>query len=389
MLSTVNNTNNISTITGNITGSLTSNSTSHSSNNSSTSSDDTYMGCKFLTSSRLFSLQLQDPHLRLQIIAQLLFMVRYLKFAPISLGGSSSKSKSNKAEIEKVEEEMRVYLNALEQRLFSLCLATPYGKEFNGLIRRMLQREGNWLTWKANSCPEFEKNEQKIDLAAIVASYESKANVKKYVEPEPKTYVVTLAPDDIKAVAKSIFTAPDFDEYIKSYEEADDPENGIEEEYHPKHDALYCWRARRLMAERHLSVFANMLDGNIGRGLKKIRGIDEGDGDTTGKIVAANTNDKVDDDINNNNNDKADEDRTSEKADDINFNDQVNDQEEVDTTSMTIESTENEVKVDNNDNDTSENKNESFSATNESKVDDDNVDLEDAHMDKKRKLEDL
>jgi hypothetical protein len=281
---------------------------------------------------------------------------------------------------------MRVYLNALEQRLFSLCLATPYGKEFDSLIRRMLQREGNWLTWKANSCPEFEKNEQKIDLDAIVASYNSKANVKKYIEPEPKNYVVTLAPDDIKAVAKSIFTAPDFDEYIKCYEEADNPENGIDDEYHPKHDALYCWRARRLMAERHLSVFAHMLDGNIGRGLKKIRGIDEGD-DTTGKIEVTNNNDKVDDDSNNNNNDKADEDIISEKADDIN----VNDQEEVDTTTMTIETIENEVKVDNNDNDTPENKNESFSATNENKVDDDddNVDLEDAHMDKKRKLEDV
>jgi len=377
MLSTVNNTNNISTITGNITDSLTSNGTSHSSSNSSTSSDDTYMGCKFLTSSRLFSLQLQDPHLRLQIIAQLLFMVRYLKFAPISLGSSSSKSKSNKAEIEKVEEEMRVYLNALEQRLFTLCLATPYGKEFDSLIRRMLQREGNWLTWKANSCPEFEKNEQTIDLDAIVASYKSKANVKKYHQPEPKEYVLNLAPDDIKAIAKSLFTAPDFDEYIKRYEEAEDPENGIEEEYHPKHDALYCWRARRLMAERHLSVFANMLDGDIGRGLKKIKGIDEGDGDTTGKMEAANTNDKVDDkvddDSNNNNNDIADEDRTSEKADDINVN------EEVDTASMAIESTEN-VNVNTNDIDT---------ATNESKVDDDNIDLEDAHQDKKRKLEEV
>jgi len=248
----------------------------NSSNNNVDSNNDIYMGCKFLTSSQLFALQLQDPQLRLQIIAQLLYMVRYLKFSPISLSSSSSsssKSKIGKAEVEKEEEEMRIYLNSLESRLFQLLHVTPYGKEFDSLIRRMLQREGNWLTWKAMSCPEFEKKEAQIDINNNSKSQSESIPIKA------KEYSVALRQDDVQATAKNIFTNPDFWEYIAEYEWAEDPEQGIEEQYHPKHNPLYCWRGRRLMSERYLKVFADMLDGNIGRGLKSIKGINtEGDG---------------------------------------------------------------------------------------------------------------
>jgi hypothetical protein len=149
----------------------------------------------------------------------------------------------------------------------------------------MLQREGNWLTWKTMSCPEFEKREVKIDINNNTnASSES-------VPAKIKDYKVALLQDDVQATAKNIFTSPDFWEYIDEYEQAEDPEQGIEEQYHPKHNPLYCWRGRRLMSERYLKVFADMLDGNIGRGLKSIKGINtEGDGSES----KANDTDTVD-----------------------------------------------------------------------------------------------
>lgn len=72
---------------------------------------------------------------------------------------------------------------------------------------------------------------------------------------------------------------------FQTFLEAEDPENGIEEEYHPKKsqwvdiiphclfidswwlliNSLFCWRTRRLMAEKDLSVFALMGDGDIGK----------------------------------------------------------------------------------------------------------------------------
>eukprot|EP01034_Spumella_vulgaris_P001087 gene1087-1443_t len=55
-----------------------SDSTSDPQNTSADNDSDVYMGCKFLTSSQLFSLQLRDPVLRQQISVQLLYFVHYL-----------------------------------------------------------------------------------------------------------------------------------------------------------------------------------------------------------------------------------------------------------------------------------------------------------------------
>ncbi len=38
-----------------------------------------------------------------------------------------------------------------------------------------------------------------------------------------------------------------------------------QDEFHPKHDTVYCWRARRLMAANKLSVFEDMAEGNIAK----------------------------------------------------------------------------------------------------------------------------
>ena len=349
LLNTVNNTNNAKAINAN---------------------DDTYMGCKFLTSSQLFSLQLQDPQLRLQIIAQLLFMVRYLKFSPISLGSSSSsKSKAGKAEIEREEEELRIYLNSLDKRLFDLALATPYGKEFDGLIRKMLQREGNWLTWKALSCPEFEKKEKQIDVS------NNNSSVKTPTPITTKEYSVTIAQDDVTATAKTLFTSPDFWEYIESYELADDPEQGIEDQYHPKHNPLFCWRGRRLMADRYLKVFSNMLDGNIGRGLKSIKGINnDGDGDNDGNHLKKDSEKNAIDD-------KKPDDATNAEnidngKDDVNV---TNECKEDNTSENNIDDIADMDPIDNIDTNNDE--------ANDDIVDVEDGEVEDAHEDKKRKLE--
>lgn len=46
---------------------------------------------------------------------------------------------------------------------------------------------------------------------------------------------------------------------------------GIEDEYHPKHDSVYCWRARRLLAEHRLGVFERMADGNLAAGIMELK----------------------------------------------------------------------------------------------------------------------
>lgn len=66
---------------------------SSSSSTSAGSGEEKYMGCKYLTSSELLSLQIRDPLFRQQLAAQILFYVNHLRFHPISLvaaGASTS-----------------------------------------------------------------------------------------------------------------------------------------------------------------------------------------------------------------------------------------------------------------------------------------------------------
>eukprot|EP00957_Ditylum_brightwellii_P053142 4029332-Ditylum_brightwellii.AAC.1 len=61
---------------------------------------------------------------------------------------------------------------------------------------------------------------------------------------------------DLPQISKSLAsTVPLLDEYLDDYIEALDPDNGIEESYHPKHDKLFTWRAMRLMSRNHLTMF--------------------------------------------------------------------------------------------------------------------------------------
>ena len=52
--------------------------------------------------------------------------------------------------------------------------------------------------------------------------------------------------------------------------DCEDPDAGIEDEYHPKHDTMYCWRARRLLANHKLSVFEKMIDGSLHKGINEL-----------------------------------------------------------------------------------------------------------------------
>lgn len=50
---------------------------------------------------------------------------------------------------------------------------------------------------------------------------------------------------------------PTLEAHLQPYLDALDPENGIEEAYHPKNDSLYMWRANRLYAKHQLHRLSN------------------------------------------------------------------------------------------------------------------------------------
>ncbi|XP_034223761.1 THO complex subunit 1 isoform X2 [Prunus dulcis] len=100
---------------------------------------------KYLTSSKLMGLELKDPSFRRHILVQCLILFDYLK-AP----GKSEKdlpSDSMKEEIKSCEERVKKLLE----------MTPPKGENFLHKIEHILEREKNWVWWKRDGCPPFEK----------------------------------------------------------------------------------------------------------------------------------------------------------------------------------------------------------------------------------------
>ncbi|KAH7664353.1 THO complex subunit THOC1 protein [Dioscorea alata] len=115
--------------------------------------DEAAFSIKYLTSSKLMGLELRDPSFRRHILVQCLILFDYLK----------SPAKNDK---DGPSESMKEEIGACEERVKKLLEITPpKGKEFLQSIDHILQREKNWVWWKRDGCPAFEK--QPIERKAL------------------------------------------------------------------------------------------------------------------------------------------------------------------------------------------------------------------------------
>ncbi|KAF5442868.1 hypothetical protein F2P56_035483 [Juglans regia] len=100
---------------------------------------------KYLTSTKLMGLELKDSSFRRHILVQCLILFDYLR-AP----GKNEKdlpSESMKEEIKSCEERVKKLLE----------MTPPKGKDFLSKTEHILEREKNWVWWKRDGCPAFEK----------------------------------------------------------------------------------------------------------------------------------------------------------------------------------------------------------------------------------------
>lgn len=206
----------------------------------------------------------------------------YLLFA-VPLASEQPPTKRNVKEKESLPKTLNILeeLHVVESRTFYLLeLTPPNGHEYCKALRILLDREINWLEWKKDTrCKEFERNcklklQGSIDTSALLriseVNHAKKRNIPSSANPTI-SYITSITVKDISLAAKFILRdVVTYEKHIESYLEAEDPDNGIDEEYHPKNDTVYCWRARRLLADHRLSVFSHMSDGDIGSGLKHL-----------------------------------------------------------------------------------------------------------------------
>lgn len=103
------------------------------------------------------------------------------------------------------------------------------------VVQRILDREENWIRWKNAGCNPFEKNTKIVVVKRKVAETTGKVDERPSKKPATKSYTFDCSDNHIKSVAsKWTSSQADFDDKVQEYIDADDPENGIEEEYHPK-----------------------------------------------------------------------------------------------------------------------------------------------------------
>lgn len=221
--------------------------------------DDSYAGCKYLTSSQLFALQLKDPVIREQLSTQLLMHLHYLR----------DRLPSGAEELTSVSK--------MEKRIHAILKKTPpNGSHFLKSLTSLLDREQHWSAWKKKGCLPFERlrQEEQEKLSSRKRKRDSGDACVDRADISAKSFTIQIDSSALQSTLQSISSRiPTFEAHMERYIDAEDPDAGIEEEYHPKNDKIYCWRARRLLANKKLAAFEDMADGDVGKGLKKMQKI--------------------------------------------------------------------------------------------------------------------
>ncbi|KAL0823243.1 hypothetical protein Bca101_046920 [Brassica carinata] len=204
---------------------------------------------KYLTSSKLMGLELKDSSFRRHILLQCLILFDYLR-AP----GKNDKDLPS--------ETMKEELKSCEDRVKKLLEITPpKGKEFLRAVEHILEREKNWVWWKRDGCPPFEK--QPIENKSAIAGQKRRrqrwrlGNIElsqlwRWAEQNPN------AEKDAQRVK-----TPDIADYWKPLAEDMDPSAGIEDAYHHKNNRVYCWKGLRFAARQDLEGFSRFTDLGI------------------------------------------------------------------------------------------------------------------------------
>ena len=246
---------------------------SSSTSSSSPSSSTSEYNPKFLTNSRLLRLQLRDPELRRTFLCQVLILCDRLTSGQVNVPTAFKSMRSAD------------YLQTVRDRSIALLRATPTdGAAFVRGVLHVLDRERDlWTQWKVDKCPSYERYEhegaEEEDKAgrlkvvtAIVKTRRSlskgdkestqgrrqaaNATVKDSTSLLWDTKHLMSNKDRLRAAAERQRTvAGALNEFRERVDEADDPENGIEEEYHPKNEADFAWKAMRSLSQSHLDLF--------------------------------------------------------------------------------------------------------------------------------------
>ncbi|KAL7556563.1 hypothetical protein ACA910_009081 [Epithemia clementina (nom. ined.)] len=192
---------------------------------------------RYLTSSRLLSIQLQDADFRIPILTQVLIICHHLMhISPVVL---------------------KAKLSEWQNRAITL-LQNVSPEQYNLLQSILRTSEESWRQWKQNKgSPDLDQRKSEPLLGrkrkrsglGSTKSLSDGSHSNTAMDGKDSATVMDLP----KVSRQMRQAAPSLKSHLEEYVEALDPESGIEAEYHPKSNALFSWRAVRLLSATHLS----------------------------------------------------------------------------------------------------------------------------------------
>ena len=163
---------------------------------------------------------------------------------------------------------------------------------FRSTCKGIVSREEFWIQWKEEKCrpysrPAIEKlGEEELEQLKKSGNKKRMIEMKRKKDKEQFSKVAEdyQPTDNLTCLSDgSNFHIPTLNHFLQPFRDAEDPEEGIEEEYHPKNQPVYCWRGFRLLTGSNLNVLDSrsskqkLIDLSVA--LKKLEGKDDNDDD--------------------------------------------------------------------------------------------------------------
>jgi len=212
--------------------------------------DDFYFP-KFLTSSRLMHLQIKDAYFGRHFLVQYLILIQCLR------------SVKARTPIQELKEAQRSTLSKFEDRILMLLEnMTVDGKTFTEAVVSILDRENNWIGWKAKGCKPYEK--KPMDAASSKSSPNKRkrgADESSFSKKQGSMGEAALSKlweqeaDKLEALTgESRSFKPNMEEELAKVMMEIDPVNEIEDEYRETKAKVFAWRTLRLVSKEALST---------------------------------------------------------------------------------------------------------------------------------------
>ncbi|KAJ7610875.1 THO complex subunit 1 transcription elongation factor-domain-containing protein [Roridomyces roridus] len=193
-----------------------------------------YFFAKFLTSPDLLDLEIADTHFRRQFLFQLAILLTHLqtftKAAKSSWASSRNRSLQMDFTLEPPQAEwvQETYNKVMDE----LKQTTPNGRTFADTVAAILEREKNWVKWKNELCPTFDKapwsaeiDGQKVDLEGATRDVRRKMREPSEEWPwrlgtEPLTEIWDMGYRDLTDLQRP-FHAGDVKDFVKRVKQID------------------------------------------------------------------------------------------------------------------------------------------------------------------------